>query len=55
MMVKSGLEFFNFEILLAPSELLLPSAEKSAQKGWIGLTGYQVTLKGLVEFQSKKF
>ena len=31
--VKSGLEFFYFEILLAPSELLLPSAERSAQKG----------------------
>ena len=25
--------FFYFEILLAPSELLLPSAERSAQKG----------------------
>ena len=28
-----------FEIPRAPSELLLPSAEKSAQKGWIGLAG----------------
>ena len=34
MMVKSG-----FEIPRAPSELLLPSAEKSAQKGRIGLAG----------------
>ena len=25
--------FFYFEILLAPSELLLPTAKKSAQKG----------------------
>ena len=25
--------FFYFEILLAPSELLLPSAKKAAQKG----------------------
>jgi hypothetical protein len=33
MMMKSGLEFFYFEILLAPSELLLPSAEKYAKKG----------------------
>ena len=29
MMVKSGLVFFYFEILLAPSELLLPSAKKN--------------------------
>ena len=28
-----------FEIPRAPSELLLPSAEKSAQKGQIGLAG----------------
>ena len=27
MMVKSGLDFFYFESLLAPSELLLPSAK----------------------------
>jgi hypothetical protein len=33
MMIKSGLEFFYFEIERAPSELLLPSAKKSAQKG----------------------
>ena len=34
MMVKSGLVFFiYFEILLAPSELLLPSAKKAAWKG----------------------
>ena len=39
MMVKSGLEKIIFEIPRAPSELLLPSAEKSAQKGWIGLAG----------------
>ena len=37
MMVKSGLEFFYFEIHQAPSELLLPSAKISAQNGWIGL------------------
>ena len=40
MMVKSGLEkIMYFEIPRAPSELLLPSAEKSAQKGQIGLAG----------------
>jgi hypothetical protein len=33
MMVKSGLEIFYFEIDQALSELLLPSAKKSAQKG----------------------
>jgi hypothetical protein len=33
MMVKSGLEKNYFEIPLAPSDLVLPSAEKSAQKG----------------------
>ena len=37
MMVKSGLEFFYFEIHQAPSELLLPSAKISAQNGRIGL------------------
>jgi hypothetical protein len=39
MMVKSGLVFFYFEILLAPSELLLASAKKATRKGWIGLAG----------------
>ena len=33
MMMKSGLEFFYFKIHRALSELLLPSAKKSAQKG----------------------
>ena len=28
MMMKSGLEFFHFEIELAPSELLLPNPKK---------------------------
>ena len=37
-MVKSGREKL-FQIPRDPSELLLPSAEKSAQKGWIGLAG----------------
>ena len=30
MLVKSGLDFFYFEIHQAPSELLLPSAKQSA-------------------------
>ena len=39
-MVKSGLNRKKyFEIPRAPSELLPPIAEKSAQKGWIGLAG----------------
>ena len=33
MMVKSGLVFFYFVILLAPSELLVPSAKKAARQG----------------------
>ena len=42
--VKSGLEknILKFHVPLqtrAPSQLLLLSAEKSAQKGWIGLAG----------------
>ena len=40
MMVKSGLDFFYFEILLVPSELLLPSTKKSAQK--LAETAWQV-------------
>ena len=31
--LKSGPEFFYFEVERAPSELLLASAKKSAQKG----------------------
>ena len=50
-MVKSGLEFFYFEILLAPLELLLPSEKnlpRMAELAW------QVSLKGHVGFQNKK-
>ena len=39
MMVKSGLEKKYFEFPRAPSELLLPSSEKAAQKGWISMAG----------------
>ena len=48
MLMKSGLEFFYFEILCAPSELLLPSAKylpRMAELAW--------GLKGLSEFQNK--
>ena len=53
-MVKSGLYFFYFEIQGAPSELLLPHAKRSAQRGCIGQADYQVSLKGLNGFQNKK-
>ena len=46
---------FEIEIERAPSELLLLSAKKSAKKGRIGLEGYQASLKGLIQFQNKKF
>ena len=46
---------FYFEIHRAPSELLLASAKISAQNGRIGLAAQQVSLKGLGEFQNKKF
>ena len=37
MMMKSGLEFFYFKILRAPSELLLPSAKKQPERqNWPG-------------------
>ena len=41
MMVKSGLEkiILKFHVPLRPLELLLPSAEKTARKGRIGLAG----------------
>jgi hypothetical protein len=38
MTVKSGLVYFYFEILLAPSELLMPSAKKNCPErlNWPG-------------------
>ena len=47
MMVKSGLVFFYFEILLAPSELLLLSAKKAAWKAG--------NSEGASKLQNKKF
>ena len=50
MVVKSGPDFFYFEINRAPSELLLPCTKKSARKA--ELAGqFAATLKGLVQFQ----
>ena len=49
-MVKSGLEKNDFEIPRAPSESLLPSAEKSTQKGlnWPGwLAGISEGARGI--------
>ena len=43
-MVKSGLDFFYFEIEQAPSKFLLPSAKKSTQNGWIGLAGQYASM-----------
>ena len=39
---KSSINFY-FEILWVPSELLLPSAKESAQKGWNSLAGWGLT------------
>ena len=49
MMVKSGLEFFYFEIERALSELLLPSAKNGPER-----LNWPVSLKGLGQFQNKK-
>ena len=58
MMVKSGLEFlslFYFEILLAPSELHANLPGQFSLSGQIFLHWVAATLKGLGEFQNKKF
>ena len=54
MMVKSGLEFFYFEILLASSELPANLPGQFSLSGQIFLHWALATLKGLVEFQNKK-
>ena len=55
-MVKSGLEFFYFEIVLAPSELPANLPGQFSLPGQIFLHwAAAVTLKGLVQFQNKKF
>ena len=54
MMVKSGL-FFYFENLLAPSELPANLPGQFSLSGQLFLQWAAATLKGLVEFQNKKF
>ena len=54
MMVKSGLVFFYFEILLAPSELSANLLGQFIISGQHFLHWAAATLKGLVEFQNKK-
>ena len=53
-MVKSGLDFFYFEILLAPSELPTNLPGQFSLSSQIVLHWAAATLKGLVEFQNKK-
>jgi hypothetical protein len=55
MMVKSGIEFFYLEILLAPSELPANLPGQFSLSGQIFLHWAAATLKGLVEFQNEKF
>ena len=54
MMVKSGLVFFYFEILLAPSELTANMPGQFSLSGQLFLHRAAATLKGLVEFKNKK-
>jgi hypothetical protein len=54
MMVKSGLVFFYFEILLAPSELPDNMPGQFSLSGQLFLHWAAATLKGLVEFQNEK-
>ena len=55
MMVKSGLVFFYFEILLAPSELPANLPGQFSLSRQLALHWAAATLKGLVGFQNKKF
>jgi hypothetical protein len=55
MMMKSGLEFFYFEILLAPSEIPANLPGQFSLSWQTFLHWEAATLKGLVEFQNKKF
>ena len=55
-MVESGLDFLNFEIELAPSEIPADQCQaNSALLGRFFLYWAAVTLKGLGEFQNIKF
>ena len=55
MMMKSGLEFFHFEIPLAPSEIPAKLPGRFSLSGQIFLHWAAATLKWLEEFQNKKF
>ena len=52
-MVKSGLEFFYFEIHQAPSEIPANLPGQFSLSGQIFLHWAAATLKGLGEFQNK--
>ena len=54
-MVKSGLEFFYFEIHRAPSEIPANLPGQFSPSGQIFLHWAAATLKGLGEFQDKNF
>ena len=54
MMVKSGLDFFYFEILLAPSEIPTNLPGQFSLSGQIFLHWAAATLKELAKFQNKK-
>ena len=55
MMVKSGLEFFYFEIERAPSEIPDNLPGQFILSGPIVLHWVAATLKGLIQFQNKNF
>ena len=54
MMVKSGLEFFYFEIHRAPLEIPANMLGQFSLLGQMFLHWAAATLKGLVQFQNKK-
>ena len=54
-MMKSALEFFYFEILLAPSEIPANLPGQFSLSEQTLLYWAAATLKGLVEFQNQKF
>ena len=54
MMVKSGLVFFYFEMLLAPSDLPANLPGQFSLSGQLFLHWAAATLKGLVEFKKKQ-
>ena len=55
MMMKSGLDFFSFEILHAPSEIPANLPGQFSRYGQISLHWAAATLKGHLGFQNKIF